>query len=570
MKLRLSFLAVFSFFTPSQNKTAMRKLPSLLLFSCCVLLLFHACRKTDAPASSPSSTPEERYFALSSTAPVQVKAVAEAVNKQNEKFNFLSSVIKKAGYPHWDKAKLVSLESARITGRGDAGNAGGDLVFVPFALDSANQVGAVLRVQMNSTDTIYRMLYAPNYRQFGYDTSDNNQWNAWDVFHLFVLFDNSVFGHTRFVIKDDRLYPRRNDSSQVVMALKTDGAISGVTGRSALYSHTECNEFTHCDIVLDPLKAARLLGSADCYDVRICTTWYYDEGGSSGGTSGGWTGTGDGTGGSGSTGGGGGTSGSDGWWSGGTTPCSGLVARAGFRTIDGCDPGWVSAPTSTDDPKDPCITARSGATKATELSKSPTFLQAKTTIQNADPAVEHTIGFGKDAAGNITASSMQNGSGNFGSVPDMLGGFADIHNHPRNTEPSAGDLYSLIQKNTTANGYTTRFVMTGGTIYAFVVTDPTLAASFIAKYPKVQIGSYPPEFPSPIFDEYKDASLWLQGNLGYSSTLADALAMAFIFEKHNAGIAILKQDINSDFKILRAKQTSTSGTLGAYEQVACN
>lgn len=172
---------------------------------------------------------------------------------------------------------------------------------------------------------------------------------------------------------------------------------------------------------------------------------------------------------------------------------------------------------------------------------------------------------------------MVSGGSNHGSVPPIAGGFADIHNHPNNTEPSAGDLYGLIERNTSTNSYDTRFVTTGGTVYAFVIYDPQKADQFAANYPPVQTINpqtgqlYPPEFPvGVVFDDYENSLAYFEGVLNYSSPLADAMAMAFILEKHNIGVAILKQEPNGNFKILRARQTNPGATYPEFEDISCN
>lgn len=152
--------------------------------------------------------------------------------------------------------------------------------------------------------------------------------------------------------------------------------------------------------------------------------------------------------------------------------------------------------------------------------------------------------------------------------------FCRLHNHRNNTEPSAGDLYGLINQNTPANKYDTRYVMTGGTIYAFVIYNADSADKFKNTFPPDQIGNNPPEFPTnasgDVFNEYRNALLYFQSDLGYSKADAGSLAMALIFERYKAGIAVVKRNSNGVFEIMRARQTSSSGVLGTFEKVNCN
>lgn len=264
----------------------------------------------------------------------QVRAIINAVQKQNGQFNFLASVINRAGYPIWDKAKLVSMGNSRINGRDVTGAPGGEIVYVPFARDSAYQVGAVLKVQFSRTDTIYRMLYANRYAAFGFDTATNAGWTARDVFSLFAGFDHQVFGHTKFQITDSRLFNTK-EGAEVVATLKPRQRPPG-NGREAAMYMEECMDWEIC--ILCPLARTTDL-CYNCFQMELCTRYYDSDGGSGGDSGGGWTGSGDGTGGSGDGGTGGG--GGSGWYGGGGSgdPCSGVVQRSALRVIDGCD-GW--------------------------------------------------------------------------------------------------------------------------------------------------------------------------------------------------------------------------------------
>ncbi len=303
------------------------------------IFYFSSCRKPDLvqipETSIKTQIGDDRFFNVPLTASPEAKAIAEAIKKQDGKFHFLSSVITKAGYPVWDKAKIINLTNKTITGRSSSDSSGGELVYIPFALDSQRQTNAVLAVRLNNPDTTYRMLYASRYKTFGYDTTDHTKWNARDVFHLFSTFDYTVFGHTKFLIKDDSLFKRPNDSVYVVLTLKNYRG-QPVTGRTSFAVIEECTTYEVCHYPLDDNGGGYVRSSATnshCDYFDICT--YIDDGGTGGGGTGsGSTGTGDGTG---STGGGG-------WWSGdgGTNPCPGTIVRTSvIAPINDCGPGWA-------------------------------------------------------------------------------------------------------------------------------------------------------------------------------------------------------------------------------------
>lgn len=423
---------------------------------------------------------------------------------------------------------------------------------------------------INGRDTALQTIYKSQYTSLAYETGSSGGPTAEKMALLFMGFDKLIYGTSHFFMKDSLLFQ-----------YATPGKIHRYVGveNDPVFARSTvevCFDIYEGDDDCIPHEAAPHSssgGSTSCgIGVRVnarevCLTLEMGTGGSgtapgSGGNDGGNNG--------GQTGGGG----TDSGWNG--DPCKTIGTSNPCNGGSGA--GWMPVPPPSTG--DPCNDAKPGADKATALSKEQKYLDAKAQIQGADPAVEHTVGFGRDAAKQLTTSAMANGSGNYGTIPDIPGGFADIHNHPGNTEPSAGDLYSLITKNTPTNGYNTRFVITGGAVYAFVIYDPAKADKFAIDHPKdqdinPQTGQpYPPEFPNNtngnVFTDYDNARLYFNGTLNYPVLFADAMSMAFVLEKYNSGIAILKQDANGNFKILRAKQTSTQAPAGTCEDISCD
>jgi hypothetical protein len=194
---------------------------------------------------------------------------------------------------------------------------------------------------------------------------------------------------------------------------------------------------------------------------------------------------------------------------------------------------------------DPCEEAKAGAAAATLFAKDSLYHAALANIKNAFALdmKEHCISFGKDAANNIISSAISNGGATSGKVPSITNAFADLHNHPNNLPPDAGDFYGLIDINKTNHDYKTRFVVTAnGTVYALLVTDPATALAFTEKYPR-QPPAYPggpPGFPVAIVDEARE--------MKYQYHCTDEMVLAFILQKYNAGLSLLKQHSNGTFK----------------------
>ncbi|MEO6720868.1 MAG: hypothetical protein ABIN67_10885, partial [Ferruginibacter sp.] len=111
---------------------------------------------------------------------------------------------------------------------------------------------------------------------------------------------------------------------------------------------------------------------------------------------------------------------------------------------------------------DPCEQIKSHVIAATLFTKDSIYRMALAQIKNAFVVdqYEHCISFGKDAANNIIASPVSNGSATSGKVPAIANAFADLHNHPNITPPDAGDFYGLADINKNNRDHKTRFVVT--------------------------------------------------------------------------------------------------------------
>jgi hypothetical protein len=149
---------------------------------------------------------------------------------------------------------------------------------------------------------------------------------------------------------------------------------------------------------------------------------------------------------------------------------------------------------------------------------------------------------------------MGSGGQSNGIVPEVANAFADLHNHPKNTPPSSGDLYGLIRKNRNNALYDTRFVLTpGGTLYALVITDTAAAQAFLHQFPPQQYPGYSPLFPDALLNEYRDV-IHLYG-------AKEELAMAHVLVKYSTGVILLKQSTDGMFRMLRTRVLSIEGQL---------
>jgi hypothetical protein len=213
----------------------------------------------------------------------------------------------------------------------------------------------------------------------------------------------------------------------------------------------------------------------------------------------------------------------------------------------------------------PCEEAKSGAAAATLFAADSLYHVAFANIKNAFALDmhEHCISFGKDAVGNIIASAISNGGATSGKVPAIANAFADLHNHPNNLPPDAGDFYGLININKNNPAYKTRFVLTlHDTMYALLVTDAATALAFAVKYapqPPAYAGG-PPGFPVAITDEARE--------MKYKYNCTDEMVLAFILEKYNTGVSLLKQNSSGNFNKIFTT-VSKNGGVSVYNVTSC-
>ena len=218
-----------------------------------------------------------------------------------------------------------SLGTGNAMSRGTSGADSTTLVYIPFVQDSAYIVNSVLAVKLEPSDTAFQILYANNYESFGFDTTADNTWNARNIFQFFALFQYDIFGHAKFLIKDERLFNTPTDSFTVTLKERDGVAINSRT--TDTYTMTQCMTAEVCPPAPpaptpsdQPPAEARINSLSNCHYVTTCNTYYW--GGATGWTGSGWAPNN-----------GGGSSGS---W-GTTTSCM----NSSTGTPIACTPGWV-------------------------------------------------------------------------------------------------------------------------------------------------------------------------------------------------------------------------------------
>lgn len=200
-----------------------------------------------------------------------------------------------------------------------------------------------------------------------------------------------------------------------------------------------------------------------------------------------------------------------------------------------------------------CIVIVSGFVKTFAFSSAISSLE-KQSVQN--PEREYTISFGRTADDSIVATAPKPGNVSNGVLPEITNAFADLHNHPKNTVPSSGDVYGLLMKNKRSANYQLRFISNSNQIlYALCVADTLKAREFLKRYPPQQTPGYSPLFPDKLLDEYRE--------LIQRHKIPEEMVMVHMLEKYKTGIVLLKQDSSAVFQPLRTIVKGSSDQLQA-------
>lgn len=311
------------------------------------VLIFNGCRKTDnsdvISSVKKESKDSTKFFSNHSPNNPAVINVQNFIKGQENKHPFINNLTNRVGFPYWDKSLVFSNVKSKSSQVSLADNSA-IVVYVPFVRDSQNYVNAIGIVKMTATDTVYRIVCDWQYKNYGFD-STNTGWDAKDVFTALVLMDKTVFGFTKYLVTDGRIWGETQDDSISVTYLSQE-ITNGVQQFSGLMLLTYIN----VDInVCPPPKAFFSSGnntsntSGDgCHIETISIPvyiWVDDDEGGGGTPSGG--GGGGGTTGGGSGGGSGGTGGSNNPGGGWVPPNCNSGGAAFTSLADPCSGGWV-------------------------------------------------------------------------------------------------------------------------------------------------------------------------------------------------------------------------------------
>ncbi|MCW3073340.1 MAG: 4Fe-4S dicluster protein [Flaviaesturariibacter sp.] len=262
---------------------------ALALATSAILLLFFACRKLDYVNSV--STPQsqaQKFYSLPANASPALKRIAQKIKDEDIKANFLSSFIRREGYPLWSKAVISYTTKLSPASRGTTGEAGDTLLVIPLVLEGEEKVNAFIEATVS--DSISMAVYNSGaYEQKSFSCVTDTA-SAENYALRFMLLDNSVFGYTKFRVTDERLFSclSPNVAGTESRVLEIRNRQPDPAGRFTLEIVTVCLNNYHCTNVPEYCSPRCDLCdqcfSQACLDFEV-DSWYSEDGGGGGGSS---------------------------------------------------------------------------------------------------------------------------------------------------------------------------------------------------------------------------------------------------------------------------------------------
>lgn len=173
------------------------KLPFCLIFSI-VFVAFLSCKKVDFYQNN-IFVDESKFFSVPANAdPIIGRVISELKMQKDRNPNLIESIVKRNGYPIWDKAQITKQDNAYqslVSGEDT-------IIYIPLAVHGEEKVTAFFLATVNNY--IELQLYNKfDYEEFGFDTTGMS--NANRLALQFMILDFVTFGHKSFVIHDNRL-----------------------------------------------------------------------------------------------------------------------------------------------------------------------------------------------------------------------------------------------------------------------------------------------------------------------------------------------------------------------------
>lgn len=234
---------------------------------------------------------------------------------------------------------------------------------------------------------------------------------------------------------------------------------------------------------------------------------------------------------------------------------------------------------SPDKNNNPCDKSKNGQNTTNNIFQNPNVKQKMDNVlrQKIGADNEWAISIGKNVNGSYSVSSPLEGSNSSGYIPDVPSGqyIADAHTHRNTGVPSGGDFYGMLHIIAENPHYTTRFVygehFDQKEVYALVVVDRALAKKFLEQYPRnrnYNEDTHTFNTNTSLGEDYH--RMYEIGRDGYynyneiskNNYSSRAIAMAYILEKYNTRLALLKADKKGNFQAFRVSDADHNSSGG--------
>jgi hypothetical protein len=270
---------------------------ALLLFSVLFILCFFSCHKTDLKTDESVTDPATASFfkGLTTSSP-QVARVAEALKKQGNGSDLLTSIVKKYGHLKWEKSIVVNPVPRSATNNRTTGT--DTIVIIPIVEKDSAVVKAYIKAHIG--DSVTLDLFTSNkYSKLPFSNTVEEVNEAEKYAIRFMLLNKEVFGYTEFLLTDNRLFSKgvKNNiaNGKRHVSLMPNVAKSNVAVRMQ-YTETcvnitstnyhcgtpdapVCNDADGCDFEACPYDVCYPYTSTQ----RYCVGSWYDDGTGEGG-----------------------------------------------------------------------------------------------------------------------------------------------------------------------------------------------------------------------------------------------------------------------------------------------
>lgn len=526
------------------------KIVTVLILS---FLSFHSCRQEVGINKDQNPSRAEEFFKnrnerSKTVNPTFVSGLINRLERINKSRDFLSSLSDKSGLPIWNYAIEARVKKYdRFTQRdGDIE----EMIIIPLKKNS-NYLSSLMYVENPKSDSpkIYTVTNA-QLKTFVYNQNIDRTIRE-RVLMTFIYFDNTVFGRKAYGEIPLDLFTNVFSSAG---AEKKSFEIEKVDTSPTSRVEEICYTLLHCK---------NGVNESQCDHCSLCETFFcliFGGGPVDDGNDGNDGGTGDNNG-DGNYGGGGDGSGSGGGNPDNSDPCS--DPSSPWYTHHSCGNNTNSGSTSADPSCNVTKPKINSATTKLKNQQVQTNMDAVLKAKVQAP-IEYGLKIGENSDGSFSFSNLVQGTATSTPLTNATlpsGNYiADGHSHAGGQgDPSAGDLYGMLEQLTVNNSFQIRFVygdyFGSPEVYALVLHDFSQAATFLSQYPKSQ--NYNEQTHSFIDGSVIGTDYFIANQYSVQGTYTNgtnenynhgAVAMAYILAKFNSGIILAKVDADGNLK----------------------